>query len=131
MSPANVSITPGEVAPPIGNGYSHAVLAGGVVYVAGQIGMDPSGAIAAGFEAQARQAFENLKAVLAAAGAQLSDVVKVTVVLVDRDDLAAYRAVREDYLPHLPASTLLVAQSLAMAELRFEVEAIAVPGERD
>ena len=64
---------------------------------------------------------------LAAAGAELSDVVKVTVLLVDRDDLAAYRAVREDYLPHLPASTLLVAKSLASPELLFEVEAVAVP----
>jgi enamine deaminase RidA (YjgF/YER057c/UK114 family) len=131
MPPVNVSISPDEVAPPIGDGYSHAVLAGGVLYVAGQIGMDPSGAIAAGFEAQARQAFENLKAVLAAAGARLSDIVKVTVVLVDRDDLAAYRTVREAYLPHRPASTLLVAKSLAMPDLRFEVEAIAVPSERD
>jgi enamine deaminase RidA (YjgF/YER057c/UK114 family) len=118
---------PDGVAPPNGNAYSHAVSAGGVIYAAGQIGVDPSGKIANGFEAQARRAFENLKVVLAAAHAKLSDVVKVTVLLVELDDLAAYRGVREDYLPHRPAGTLLVAKSLAMPELLFEIEAIAVP----
>jgi 2-iminobutanoate/2-iminopropanoate deaminase len=118
---------PDTVAPPLGNGYSHAVSAGGVIFTAGQIGMTPAGEIADGFEAQARCAFENLKAVLAAGHAQLNDIVKVTVMLVDRDDLSAYRAVREEYLPHKPASSLLVVKSLATPELLFEVEAIAVP----
>ena len=60
-------------------------------------------------------------------GSSLSDIVKVTVLLVDLDDLRAYRGVREEYLPHRPAGTLLVAKSLAMPELLFEVDAIAVP----
>jgi 2-iminobutanoate/2-iminopropanoate deaminase len=119
--------TPDGVAPPIGNGYSHAVSAGGVIYAAGQIGVGPSGEIADGFEAQARRAFENLKLVLATGGAELSDIVKVTVLLIELDDLPAYRNVREDYIPHRPASTLLVVKSLAMTELLFEVDAIAVP----
>ena len=118
---------PEGVAPPNGNAYSHAVSAGGVIYAAGQIGVDVSGEIADGFEAQARRAFENLKLVLASADAQLSDIVKVTVLLVELDDLPAYRGVREHYLPHRPAGTLLVAKSLAMPELLFEVDAIAVP----
>lgn len=75
---------------------------------------------------QARRAFENLKAVLAAAGANLSDIVKVTVLLVELSDLPAYRNVREIYVPHLPASTLSVVKSLAVPELLFEIEAIAV-----
>ena len=115
------------VAPPVGNGYSHAVVAGGAVYVAGQIGVDTGGEVPDGFEAQARRAFENLRAVLAAAGAELTDIVKVTVFLVERCDLAGYRAVREDYPDHLPASTLVVVDSLATPELRFEIDAIAVP----
>lgn len=120
-------LAPDGVAPPNGNAYSHAVSAGGVIYAAGQIGVDPSGQVADGFEAQARQAFENLKIVLTAAHARLSDIVKVTVLLVQLDDLSTYRGVREDYLPHRPAGTLLVAKSLAMPELLFEVDAIAVP----
>jgi 2-iminobutanoate/2-iminopropanoate deaminase len=118
---------PDTVAPPLGNGYSHAVSAGGVIYVAGQIGVNPSGEVAEGFEAQARCAFDNLTAVLAAANAKLSDIVKVTLMLVDLDDLAAYRSLREHYLPHRPASSLLVVKSLATPGLLFEVEAIAVP----
>ncbi len=121
------SHTPDTIAAPLGNGYSHAVAAGGVVYTSGQIGVKPSGEIADGFEAQARCAFENLKVVLVAAHAGLADIVKVTLMLVELDDLAVYRTVREEYLPHRPASTLLVVKSLAMPELLFEVEAIAVP----
>ena len=51
----------------------------------------------------------------------------MTVLLVDLSDLAAYRNVRQAYIPHLPASTLCVVKSLAMPELVFEIEAIAVP----
>lgn len=117
---------PDGIAAPVGNGYSHAVSAGGVIYAAGQVGMDPSREVVEGFEAQARRAFENLKVVLAAAGAELSDIVKVNVLLVERSDLAAYRGVREDYIPHRPASTLVVVKSLALPELLFEVDATAV-----
>ncbi len=128
MTPSKQFHVPEEIAAPVGGGYSHAVSAGGVVYVAGQIGMDPSGAVPNGCKDQARRAFENLRIVLAAAGAELSDIVKVTVLLVDRGDLAAYRSVRQEFLPHRPASTLMVVRSLALPELRFEVEATAVAG---
>lgn len=126
MSRAKQFHRPEDIAPPVGNGYTHAITAGGAIYVSGQIGMDPSGTIPEGFEAQARRAFENLDTVLASAAASLSDIVKVTVLLVDLRDLAAYRSVRETYLPHLPASTLCVVKSLAMPKLLFEIEAIAV-----
>lgn len=116
------------VAPALGNGYAHAVSAGGAIYASGQIGVDPTGTILDGFAAQAQQAFENLTVVLGAAGASLTDIVKVTVLLVDPSDLPAYRRVRETFLPHRPASTLLIAKALALPELRFEVEAIAVLG---
>jgi 2-iminobutanoate/2-iminopropanoate deaminase len=86
----------------------------------------PRGTVPEGFTAQARRAFENLDAVLAAAGASLLDIVEVTVLLVELSDLAACRSVRETYLPHLPASTLCVVKSLAMPELLFEIEATAV-----
>lgn len=95
--------------------------------MAGQIGMDPSGAVPQGCQDQAQLAFENLLAVLASAGAQLSDIVKVTVMLVDPVDMGAYRAVRQEFLPHRPASTLIIVKALAIPKLRFEIEAIAVP----
>ena len=128
MASSHRSFVPDGIAPPLGNGYVHAVAAGGAIYASGQVGIDPDGTIADGFAAQARRAFENLAAVLDAAGAELADVVKVTVLLVDGDDLPAYRTVREAYLAHRPASTLMVVKALALPELRFEIEAIAVPG---
>ena len=117
---------PEGVASPVGNGYTHAVSAGGTIYVAGQIGMDPDGTIADGFDAQARRAFENLRIVLGDAGATLADTVKVTVLLVDLSDLAGFREVREQFIPHLPASTLFVVDSLGAPGLLFEIDAIAV-----
>lgn len=90
--------------------------------------MDASGAIPGPCEDQVRRAFENLRTVLAAAGTELTDIVKVTVLLVDRSDQDAYRAVRQQFLPHRPASTLMVVHSLALPERRFEIEAIAVFG---
>jgi 2-iminobutanoate/2-iminopropanoate deaminase len=69
------SFVPDGVAPPFGDGYVHAVVAGGAIYVSGQFGVDPDGTIPEGFDAQARRAFANLEAILAAAGAQLADVV--------------------------------------------------------
>lgn len=47
--------------------------------------------------------------------------------LVDPVDMGAYRAVRQEFLPHRPASTLIIVKALAIPKLRFEIEAIAVP----
>ena len=118
-------VTPEGIAAPIGDGFHHAVVAGGVVYVSGQVGMEPDGSLPETFEGQAHRAFENLVAVLGTAGVQLEDVVKVTVCLVDRADLPAYRLLREQYLRHRPASTLLIT-GLALPALLFEIEAVAV-----
>ena len=120
-------VQPDGVHAPTGGSYSHAVVAGGVVYVAGQVGVDPSGSLLDGFEAQAKQAFENLSTVLAAAGAKLTDVVKVRVLVTDTANVTVYRGLREKYLPHRPASTLYAAKALAQPGLLFEIEAIAVP----
>ena len=64
MSPSKQLHSPEGIAAPVGNGYTHAITAGGAIYVSGQIGMDPSGTIAEGFDAQARRAFENLLCVV-------------------------------------------------------------------
>jgi|KBSSwiStaDraftv2_1062776.scaffolds.fasta_scaffold00033_43 reactive intermediate/imine deaminase len=120
---------PDTVHPP--TGYTHLVeVSGGrTLYVAGQIALDRTGTLvgAGDFKAQARQVFENLKAVLAAGGAGFDDVVKITVFLTDISDLAAFREVRNAYFPkELPASTLVQVQRLARPELMLEVEAVAV-----
>jgi len=112
---------------PIGP-YSQAVVAGDLVFCAGQIGLDPATGrlVAGGAHAEAERACENLRAVLAAAELTLAAVVKTTVYLVD---LADGPAVGEVYARHFPAphparATVQVAGLPAGA--RVEIDAIAV-----
>ncbi len=116
--------------PPV-NGYSHAVsFAGRLVAVSGQVPMDAEGQVVGvdDPEAQVRQVFHNLATALAAAGSDLSRVVKLTVFLVDLADLAAFRRVRDEVLPgpDKPASSLVRVAGLLHPDFRVEVEALAV-----
>jgi enamine deaminase RidA (YjgF/YER057c/UK114 family) len=119
------------IAPPLAH-YSHGIVAGGLLFIAGQVPVDRSGElVAAGDPAgQARQVLANLGAVLAAAGADLGDVVKTTTFLVDlahRGPVGEARRVAFTDPP--PANTLLVVSSLADPEFLVEIEAIArIPG---
>ena len=107
--------------------YCHAKLCGDTLYCSGQLGLDPAtGALADGVEAQARQALENLGAVLAAAGMGYADVVKTTVFLADIGDFAAVNAVYADYFQaESPARSCVQAGALPKGGL-FEMEAVAV-----
>jgi 2-iminobutanoate/2-iminopropanoate deaminase len=117
-----------EQAPkPIGP-YSQAIDTGGIVFCAGQIGLDPATGklVEGGVAADAERAIANLAAVLDAVGLRLTDVVKTTLFLVD---LADGPVVGKIYATHLPAphparSTVQVAALPAGA--RVELEAIAV-----
>ena len=83
------------------NGYSHAVaFSGRLVVISGQVPAGPDGQIvgAGGPAAQVRQVFTNLATALAAAGATLAQVVKLTVFLTDLADLAVFRQVRDEFL---------------------------------
>ena len=74
--------------------YSHAVTTDSLVFTSGQLGIDPAtGKLPEGVEAQARQALENLKAVLTAAGASLETVVKTTVFVKNMSDFKAVNAI--------------------------------------
>jgi 2-iminobutanoate/2-iminopropanoate deaminase len=104
--------------------YSPVYASGDLVYTAGQIGADASGAVADGIEAQTRQALENLRLCLEAAGCGFGDVMKVNAYLTDMDDFAAYNAVyRETLSAPYPARTT-VGAALAPG-LLVEIEAIA------
>jgi reactive intermediate/imine deaminase len=117
------------VAPPQAH-YSHAVMAGDVVYVAGQVPVDEHGDVVDGdAEAQARQVMENLSRVVAAAGATMDDVVKTTVFLTDLGDREAVGRVRHEYFADPPpANTLLVVSSLANPAFLVEIEAVVHAG---
>jgi len=107
--------------------YVHAVKAGQTVYTSGQLGLNPeTGKLAEGVEAQAEQALDNLKAVLATAGLSLADVVKTTVFLADMNDFAAINAIYAGYFEgEAPARSCVQVAKLPMGAL-FEIEAVAV-----
>ena len=107
--------------------YSQAIRVGGLVYTAGQAGIDPATGTVAGisFEAQARQAFANLQAVLEDAGSSLARVIKVTCFVADPDAFPLLNALFEEFFPVAPPvrSTPLVQLPRG---LLFSIDAIAV-----
>ena len=112
--------------------YAPAVKVVNTIYVSGQIGRDLSMQLVEGREAQIVQAFENLKLVLEAAGASLSDVVDLTTFHTDMRDLPLFMQVRDRYLTTdpLPAWTAVGAHMLGgSAGYIVEVKAVAVLAE--
>ncbi len=125
---ANNPANPGAVHAPAG-AYSHSVdVPGGsrVVYLAGQIGLDPDGNAPVEFVGQADQAYRNVIAILEHHGLAMSDVVKMTHYLTDSADVPAYSEVRARWLGDArPASTLLIVSGLARPDLKVEIEVVA------
>ena len=121
----NVFSSP-EGAPAVGP-YSPAVGVGQLVFLSGQIPLDPEGKIV-GFtpKDQTRKALENMRVTLAAAGLGLDDVVKTTIFLKDMDDFAAVNEVYAEFFaePYPARSTVQVAR--LPKDVRIEIEAIAV-----
>lgn len=111
--------------------YSQAIQAGNLLFCSGQIPLDPlSGEVVAGdVRRQAEQVMENIAAVLSAAGAGFSDVVKATVFLVEMGDFAAVNEVYGRYFSdHKPARSTVAVKSLPRGVL-LEIEVIACPRE--
>lgn len=112
--------------------YSQAVVVTGgkLVYVAGQVGFDKEGKMPADFRGQVQGAFNNLKLVLAAAGAKPENVVKLNyyVVGLTQEKRMALRAAREQFTGSgtPPASTLAGVAALAQEDIQVEIEAVAV-----
>jgi 2-iminobutanoate/2-iminopropanoate deaminase len=111
--------------------YSHAIVANGFVFAAGQIGTDPkTGALVEGLEAQTEQVLRNIAAVLKASGSSMDNVVKTMVFLADINDFAK---MNEIYARHFKApfparSTVQVAR--LPRDARIEIEAVALVGTR-
>lgn len=106
--------------------YSQAYVTGNLVFCSGQIPVVPETGEVAGdsIEAQAEQSCKNVKAVMEAAGADLSRVVKTTCFLADMQDFAAFNAVYEKYFSSKPARSCVAVKALPKAVL-CEIEAIA------
>ena len=110
---------------PPGPPYSPVVVAGHLVFTAGQVAFDASGSlIAGGIEEQTDQVLENIERCLAAAGGSMDDVVKVTVFLSDLRDFDAFnRVYARRFVPPYPARSTIGAQ---LADgLLVEIEAVA------
>ena len=114
------------------------IVAGGeLVVVAGQVGVRPDGGVAgADVVAQTRQALENVRAVLEAAGASMRDVVRFQTFLTSADDIPGFMNARAEVFPEYfpdgvyPPNTLLVISRLVHADLVVEIEAMAVLPDR-
>lgn len=107
--------------------YSQAIEAGGVVYVSGQLPVNPGdGSIPETIEEQTVQSLENIGAILAAAGCTYENIVKSTVLLSDMNDFAAMNSVYAKYYSkEMPARVCYQVAKLPMG-VKVEIEAIAV-----
>lgn len=116
-----------ESAPKAIGPYSQATIANGFVYSAGQIALDPQTMeiVRGGIKEQTERVMENLKAVLKAAGSDLSKVVKTTVFLVDMADFTAMNEVyAAAFGSHKPARSTVAVSGLPRA-VRVEIEVVA------
>jgi len=107
--------------------YSQAIRAGSLVFVAGQIPMDPkTGAMPEGIAEQTRVVLRNVQAVLEAAGASLAAVVKTTVYMKDLGEFAAMNQVYVEFFTDKPPARATVEVARLPKDARVEIEAIAV-----
>ncbi|MEQ8663415.1 MAG: RidA family protein [Gammaproteobacteria bacterium] len=104
---------------------SKAVRAGDFVFLSGQLGLDESGHLADGIEAQTRHCLRNIRAILAAAGLDVGQVVKATAWLTDIDDFAAYNRVYAETFAAAPPARSTVVSGLALPGAKVEIEVIA------
>ena len=134
MSAKSSIYNPEGMAKPLGL-YSHVARskAGEYLHIAGQVSIDRAGEVVGSgdFGAQMRQTYDNLRTALESAGAGFADVVKYTTYITRKEDLPAYRAVRNELYEELypdgdyPPNTLLVVVGLVNDALLVEIEAVA------
>ena len=112
---------------PIGPYYQAIKLDNGFVFTSGQIGIDPKtgNVVEGGIKEQTRQVIENLKNILASAGAELSDVAKATVYLKNMDDFPAMNEVYSKYFGESKPARSTVEVSELPKEVLIEIDAVA------
>jgi enamine deaminase RidA (YjgF/YER057c/UK114 family) len=124
----NRHFNPATSFPPQG-AYSHGVdvpPGSRMVYVAGQVGVDKDGNTPEDFASEADNAFANVVRVLADAGMEPTDIVKLNTYLTRPEDMATLRPIREKHFgDHAPAATLVYVAGLAAPIWHIEIEAVA------
>lgn len=122
MKAFKTNMAPAAIGP-----YSQAIEANGMVFLSGQLPINPqTGEMPEGIEAQTRQSLTNARAILAEAGLTMSDVVKTTVLLADIADFAAMNAVYSEFFSEpFPARSAFAVRDVPKGAL-VEIECIAV-----
>lgn len=130
MAKRDVVFPPGRQALYDKNRYSPAIRSNGFLFVSGQVGSRPDGSPEPDLEAQVRLAFDNLNAILSAAGCTFDDVVDVTVFIVDPEkNFETGFRVLQDYLGSAPHPTLTGVGVTWLYGFQFEIKVIAkLPG---
>lgn len=115
-----------ETAPAAIGPYSQAIATNGLVFASGQIPVDPATGAPAGdtIDTQAEQSCKNVAAILAAAGSDMTKVVKTTCFLADMADFAKFNEIYAKYFVSCPARSCVAAKALPKG-LLCEIEAIA------
>lgn len=111
--------------------FSSATRVGDMIWVSGQVGIDlATNTVGQGMEAQARQAYENLKSTLEAAGASMADIVELMTFHTDlRGDIEEFVKVKDEYIPdRFPSWTGIGVSQLARPEFLVEIRVVAVAG---
>lgn len=130
MSEKRVVRTELALAPFQGAPYSQAIVAGGLVFVSGQLGLRPGDTTLEGkdIEEQTRQVLENLKAILEQAGSGLDRLLKTTVFLADLADFAAVNSVYAEYVGAAPPARATVQVAGLPSGALVEIDAVALAG---
>ena len=98
-----------------------------ILFGAGQVGVRPDGTVGEDVGEQARLVWENITAVLASADMEITNIVQLNMMLLDRADREAAHQVRQEFLgDHRPASTLIYVSGLSRPEWRVEIDFVAV-----
>ncbi len=110
--------------------YSHGIEVNNperILFGAGQVGVRPDGTAGEDVGEQARLVWQNITAVLASADMEITNIVQLNMMLLDRTDREAAHRVRQEFLgDHRPASTLIYVSGLSRPEWRLEIDFVAV-----
>jgi 2-iminobutanoate/2-iminopropanoate deaminase len=116
-----------DTAPAALGPYSQAIVTNGFVFCSGTPGIDPAtGSLANGIEAQTEQALRNLEAILTAAGASLSTLVKTTIFYANVEDFPAINAIYARHMPDPAPARSAPANAVLPRGLLISIDAIAV-----
>jgi enamine deaminase RidA (YjgF/YER057c/UK114 family) len=122
------ALTPPSIRPPFAR-YSHAVevpAGARLVLASGQLGIGADETVPEGAEAQAELCFSAIRAILAEAGMEPADVVRINAFVTDRAHMAGYMAARDRFIGEPPpASTLVIVSGFTRPEFKVEVEVTA------